>query len=165
MKKALALIALVPALLFANNYIALTFNPGASGVVMTYTYTIYLTLQGPFGLSYTTSTASEVTVPNVPLSTTIDITYTPTLVGEFTIDGNIAVTANNGLTVANTTVPFTMTLRAGETNMQNITVSLPNGGEVDAYIQFYIAGIPAPALLAAAAGALIGFRKRRSSEQ
>ncbi len=164
MKKVLALLMVLPVLALADNYIALTFSPGSAGVVMTYTYTLYLTIQGPFGFSFTTSTGSVVSVPNVPLSTTISINETPTLVGEFTIEGSLAITANNGASVASTTQPFTMTLKAGETNTQSISVSLPNGGSVEAFIQFYIGGIPAPALLALAAGGLLGLRRRKSKQ-
>ena len=164
MKKVLALIALLPALVLADNYIALTFHPGSNGIVMTYTYTLYLTIEGPFGFSYNTSTASVVTVPNLPLSTKIDISATPTLFGEFTVNGTIVVTADNGVSVASTTQPFVMTLKAGQTNTKTISVSLPNGGSIEAFIQFYIAGIPAPALLAAFAGGLLGLRRRRSSK-
>lgn len=154
MKRAFVLMSLLPALLLASqNYIALTFSPGAQGIIMTYTYTLNMTLLGPLGFQYVTSTSSVVSVPNVPISTTIDITQTPTAFGTWSLDLGIAVTADNGISVASTSTSTLMTFKAGGENTQTFSISLPNGGSISGEIVLYIAGIPAPALMAAAAAA------------
>jgi len=162
MRKGLVLLALLPALVLADNYIALTFHGGANAPVVTYTYTIALTINGPLGINYATNTSSVVTLLNVPeISTTVSISYTPTLIGQFTIDGTLYITADNAGIVNSTSTTFNMVLQAGKVNTKSISVSLPNGASVEAFVQFYIAGIPAPALLAVALGGLLGLRKRR----
>ncbi len=161
MRKAIVILSLLSGLLLASqNYIALTFNPGANGVVMTYTYTLNMTLIGPLGFTFVTSTQSVVTVPNVPLSTTIEITETPTAIGTWTVNLGLEVTADNGVSVASTSTSTLMTFKAGAENTQTFTVSLPNGGSINGEVVLYIAGIPSPALLAAAAAALIGLRRK-----
>lgn len=161
MRRSTVLLLITPALLFASqNYLALTFNPGSAGLVMTYTYTINMTIIGPLGFSYSTSTYSTVTVPNLPISTTINITQTPTAIGTWSVNLGIEVTANNGVEVASTSTSTLMTFKAGSSNTQTFSISLPNGGSINGELVLYIAGIPTPALLATLAGALVGIRRK-----
>ena len=159
MKKIAILVAILPMLVMADNSIALTFSPGTQ-VTVTYTYTMYLTIEGPFGIAYSTSTESTTVLVSLPISTSIPIEFTPTAFGEFTLNGTLVVTANDGGTPLSTEAPFTMTLKAGETNKLSTEIQLPDGGSIILEVNFYIGSIPSPFLLAILGGGILAFKKR-----
>jgi len=143
-----ALLVALPAL--ADNYLAITLLPGAGGAVMTYTYTVELTA-GPISLT----TANVATVANVPLSTSIHIDETPTLIQglALTLNGNIQVTAKDSAgNVATGTQTFTLALEPGKTNTLDISVSLSNGGSLEGELVLYVAKISIPFAGLAAVG-------------
>jgi len=158
-RKGLLALILVALPVLANNYIALTLKPGTGGVVITYTYTVALTV-GPF--SFTTQGVKE--APNVPFTTTIDIDHTPTLIGNLEVVGSINVTASDDLgNVATGSQNFTLLLEPNKTASAVINITLSNGGELDAEIVMYAAklSIPFAGIAALGAAALLGARKRR----
>ncbi|NPA85321.1 MAG: hypothetical protein GXO07_04875 [Crenarchaeota archaeon] len=154
----LGLLLAAPAL--AENYIALTLSPGAGGVAITYTYRIEVSA-GPLSLS----NSDVITAANVPYSTTISITQTPTLIWPIELEGEIYVTAqdSNG-NVATGRQSFTMMLEPDKTNTLNIDISLTNGGSITGEVVLYVAklSIPFAGLLAVGLAALLGRRMKRN---
>jgi hypothetical protein len=157
--KLLLLAALLAAPALAGNYIALTLQPGSGGLVMTYTYNVALTA-GPVSVTK----ADVVTVANVPLTTSIDISQTPTLIWPVELEGTIEVTAvDSSGNTATGAQSFTMTLQPGQTNTLDINVTLSNGGSVSGQVVLYVAklSIPFAGLAAVGLAGLLGRRLRR----